>query len=436
MEVRTCVDESGRLELRSSANAARFLVDARRADGELLASTGDQTIRADLRAGECLTYRVDLAAASASNGDRALGNPAIWLLEPSSWLWQASPARAATLVLELPHDIAASVPWRPLDASGIRFELPPGGSGSGALTAFGRLARQSIDHAGGRIELAVLAPPGSDLARRLTQWQIEASGLLLQAYGRLPLPSTQVLVVPRSGASEPVPWAQSNRSAGVALQFHVDAEAPLDALRADWTAAHEYAHLMHPYLGREGSWLAEGLASYYQNLFRARAGLIGEDDAWRLLHAGFARGASNRSRTPLSQASRSMRAERSFMRIYWTGAAFWLEADVALRRSGVPSASVDAALAHFANCCLPQRRSWAPAQFVAELDRGLGLDILVPLFERYRQRTDFPDIASAGRELGLGQDGSALPDAGPAAATLRRAIMAPREQVEEDADRP
>jgi hypothetical protein len=423
LDVRVCGDVDRTIELRAGAGAAGRLMGATRERGAI-AVDGSTILAEDWNVGECLTYRVDLDASPSSARAAALLDDDIWLLEPSAWLWREADPGATTLTLALTDGMAASLPW-PATAvgGGDRYDLPARSAAGGALTAFGRLAHRTVEHGGRRIELAVLATPGSPRAERLLKWQTEASELLMQAYGRLPLPSTQVLVIPVNGSGDPVPWAQSNRSAGVALHFHVDARATLADLRNDWTAAHEYAHLMHPYLGSEGSWLAEGLASYYQNILRARTGLIDEADAWRSLYAGFGRGARARAGTALSQASKAMRAERGFMRIYWSGAAFWLEADIALRRSGVAGASVDAALASFARCCLPQRRPWSPAAFVAELDRGLDVDVFRRLFERYRQRTDFPELADASRALGLDDDGSIAHPTDGAAFSLRRSIM-------------
>jgi hypothetical protein len=71
------------------------------------------------------------------------------------------------------------------------------------------------------------------------------------------------------------------RRNSVAVLLYVRKGASLEELRADWTAAHELSHLFHPYLGDDGRWLAEGLASYYQNVLRARSGLLEEADAWR-----------------------------------------------------------------------------------------------------------------------------------------------------------
>ena len=65
----------------------------------------------------------------------------------------------------------------------------------------------------------------------------------------------------------------------------MDPDRPLDDLRTDWTATHEFSHLLLPYVSRRDRWLSEGLASYYQNVLRARDGRLSETDAWRKLDA-------------------------------------------------------------------------------------------------------------------------------------------------------
>lgn len=424
--LRACGGGDGTLVLAGAAGAGQALARASRSDGGAVRRDGAQLIAPGWSEGACLDYAIDLRRAVDAS-DRTEGDPAgatTWVLAPDAWLWRQRPASPALLRVDLPPGWRVSLPWPPGRADERIWNLPAATGSAPARTAFGRLALDAVQLPGGRVEVAVLAPPGGELANRLIEWQRGVARLPLQLFGRMPVSHTQVLVRPMAGGGDPVPWAQSRRGGGVALDFRVDPDASVDALAADWTAAHEYAHLFHPWLGADGSWLAEGLASYLQNVLRARAGLITQDQAWRRLHAGFARGAAAPSGPSLEQAARQLRRERNYMRVYWSGAAFWLQADIALRRAGPGRLSVDAALEHFAGCCLPQGRSWSAAQFVAELDRGLGVALLVPMFDRHRRATGFPDLDAAWSALGLARgSGQPLPGAGPEAAALRAAIM-------------
>jgi len=198
-------------------------------------------------------------------------------------------------------------------------------------------------------------------------------------------------------------------------------DADYGALRSDWTAVHELSHLYHPYLGESGRWLAEGLASYYQNVFRARAGVLGTDEAWERLDAGFRRGEAAASGPRLDAMGRG---RGGTMRVYWAGAAYWLEADLALRSGS--GTTLDSVLDRYARCCLQGGDSVAPADFAAALDRIAGGNAFTALYRRYAAARAFPPLEDAYRRLGISRDRDRLEFAGnDGPRQLRDAIMAP-----------
>lgn len=263
---------------------------------------------------------------------------------------------------------------------------------------------------------------GAERARVLRDWVTETARTALTAFGRFPLEEATVRVseVERPGNS-PVPWGQTSRRDPVAVLLYVRKDASLEELRADWTAVHELSHLFHPYLGDEGRWLAEGLASYYQNVLRARGGLLGEAEAWRRLDAGFGRGEREDSGLRLDELSRRHRGR---MRVYWAGAAYWLERDIALHRAG---SSLDEVLARYSDCCLRGTGEVAPEDFVAQLDRIAGGGGFRRGFERYAASRAFPPLDASYEALGLGRvDGNLRFTDRAGALALRRAIMGRR----------
>ncbi|MGI8561559.1 MAG: hypothetical protein ACR2J7_09045 [Luteimonas sp.] len=269
-----------------------------------------------------------------------------------------------------------------------------------------------------RIEVVGVA----DQARTdmLQRWAAEAARTTLTESGRFPLKKARVRISQRAGRGDsPVPWGQTSRRGEVSVLLYVREDATYGELRGDWTAVHEFSHLFHPYLGDSGRWLAEGLASYYQNVLRARAGLLDPDEAWRRLDGGFARGRQATTGDVTLQALG--RSRGGTMRIYWAGAAYWLEADLALRRQGT---SLDAVLADHAACCLRGTAWVQPGDFVAALDAAADLDVLRPLFARHASATAFPALEAAYAELGLAKSGKTLRFShGDDAARLREAIM-------------
>ncbi len=271
------------------------------------------------------------------------------------------------------------------------------------------------------LRIAVIGVEDQARVELLHRWAAEAARATLTVSGRFPLKSARARIFQRaSRSSEAVPWGQTSRRGEVAVLLYVRPDATLDELRADWTAVHEFSHLYHPYLGADGRWLAEGLASYYQNVLRARAGLLRPDEAWQRLEGGFARGRRATDDTPLADIGRDRGAT---MRIYWAGAAYWLDADLALRKRG---SSLDAVLDRHARCCLNGSASMTPVEFVAALDEAGGDGVFARLYRDYSASRKFPSQQAAYTTLGIEANGGSLQfSSRPQAAGLRAAIMGP-----------
>lgn len=254
----------------------------------------------------------------------------------------------------------------------------------------------------------------------LQRWIRESAEATKTLSGRFPLRDAYVRVQQiDSRDSSPVPWGQTQRRRGVGVLLYVRRNADYDALRGDWTAVHELSHLYHPYLGDSGRWLAEGLASYYQNVFRARAGMLGADEAWQRLDAGFRRGEAATSDMRLDAVGRG---RGGTMRVYWAGAAYWLEADLMLRRER--GTSLDTVLDEYARCCLDGNAMLAPDDFIAALDQLAGGELLATLYQRHAALREFPALDSTCRQLGIERRGNGLRFAGTRdAVRLRKAIM-------------
>jgi len=300
---------------------------------------------------------------------------------------------------------------------------PPASAAATREEGASALSVETLKLPGGALTVEVA---GFDDPRRVAElraWLGECVQAALTAYGRLPLRQARVRIAPATQPSDiPVPWGQTSRRDGdVAVLLFVRLDATPAALRADWTAVHELSHLFHPFLGDDGRWLAEGLASYYQNVLRARAGLMDEADAWRRLDAGFGRGRREDSGRPLRELGIG---HGGTMRVYWAGAAFWLEADLALRLRG---SSLDAVLSDYSRCCLRGSGQVAVEPFIADLDRIAGADVFAARYRRYAAATAFPSLEDSYAALGLEPqaDGLRFSDAAQAVA-LRRAVMGRR----------
>lgn len=429
LRVAACVDRAyAELRLDAQPGAFAYLLSAERNDGGGVMRSRRDLIARDLPADACVTTRIAAAVAAGSRrrDEGMLTAAGTWLLSPGVWLWRAD--EAGTLTLDLPDGMRASLPWQPRDAAHRTYALDAGGGDWPAWAAFGAIDERAI--AGGEgtaLRVAVVDPPNRARADELHQWLRETAQTTLSAYGRFPVPNAQVLVLEIDGRGDsPVPWGQTTRGGGVAVELFVRRGATLAQLRDDWTAAHELSHLFHPYLGERGRWLAEGLASYYQNVLRARAGMVSESYAWAHLDSGFARGRASAQGTPLRELGRVRGGDgkpgEGTMRIYWSGAAFWLQADIALRRER--GFGVERVLSDYARCCLPAAEGVDADAFIARLDRLSGSQVFSALAREYANAPRFPDLDTSYRELGLSiQAGEPRLNDDPAARRLRLAIM-------------
>jgi len=428
MAVRVCLPHAeNAVRFTADRAASRFIDDLARTSGPATARERGVWTANGWHAGECLSYRAALGRI-VDTGDRGLGarHGGAIVVDPDNWLLRLDDAdrRApAEVDVELPPGYAISAPWHPLGAT--RFSLPPTPKDWLARVAIGKFGSENIALRGGTLRLSIL--DGASAAQRamLQAWLAHVSRATLSAYGKLPLEDVQVLIVPdRDTNDEAVGFGQSSRGQGHALTLFIDPDKSPAAFDRDWVAVHELSHLFHPYLDDEGSWLAEGLATYYQNVLRARAGLLTPAEAWEQIDYGFARG---RGATRAGDVPLGASGERpNFMRVYWSGTAYWLEVDAELRRASGNRLDIDEALHRFDDCCLPSYRAWEPAEFVAKLDALMGTDVFRKHFDAYANRRDFPDLKPLYARLGLVRAGrqltfdDAAPDAG-----VRVAIMAP-----------
>lgn len=161
----------------------------------------------------------------------------------------------------------------------------------------------------------------------LKDWVMHAEQGMANLLGPLPF-EYRVFFHRRHNSDEPVPWARTDKHSALDVYFHVDTTFPWNAFREDWTAPHELTHLVFPYIHDEGRWFAEGIASYlqYQVMYANDTITWAEGMAEyrdRFKHA-VAQGPIDMSIVDLSMVAGELGA---YVRLYWGGAAFFMQAD-------------------------------------------------------------------------------------------------------------
>lgn len=328
--------------------------------------------------------------------------------------------------------LLAAEPWRPSARHRVTLALPEGASMSpifardaaGALfldershryvgyAAFGALETREIPVPGGCASVTIAASGALSRSPHLEPWIARAGLAAAQITGISTAHDAAITAIAMPG-SAPVLFGMAGRGVVPSVVL-LASEAPGAALETDWTLVHELTHLAMPYVRAEDAWISEGLATYYQEVLRARAGLQSEEDAWRALEDGFRRGAADGTGRTLREESRAMHTSRAYARIYWAGAAIALLWDLGLRARGL--GTLDERVARLASL---RDRTMSAEELLAALDDADG--VLRSIAERWLDDTRFPEIpALQPRPAGVMNPRAALASNGPCAGTIGR----------------
>ena len=113
------------------------------------------------------------------------------------------------------------------------------------------------------------------------------------------------------------------------------------------------------------------------------------------------------------------------MRVYWSGAWYFLVADTRLRLLSGGSRGLDQALAELNRCCANQQLS--VVEMVDLLDELNQLALFRPLFEEVARSTRLPEYAAIYASMGIDIiDGQVLlQEQGPGARLRRQLVSGP-----------
>jgi M61 glycyl aminopeptidase len=392
-----------------SHDAGEYLADVRDCDRAALIRLRNQRMMLPAGGIRCMSYTVDLQAAARSTDPEQLLAAGNIVVSPSLWLWRPTLVAGESIDIrfDLPEGMQVAVPWPRDEREPDAFRLSSSPESSSAPAVFGRFDYREIDVPGATLRVSV-PRTRSDKDDRVDsesifEWLRHTATDVSLAYGRFPNPSPQVVVLPvdksRRSASA-VPYGRVVRDGGEAIELFVDRDQPLEAYLRDWTATHEFSHLMLPYVAPAHRWVSEGFAQYYQNVLLARAGTYDPLEAWQKLYDGLERGRQSRPElSPNEATARGM--HNGQMKVYWSGAAIALMADVTLRERSGGTQTLDDVMERLQFCCLPSERAWSGPELFETLDLLAGTPVFMPLYRRYADTAGFPDTRPVFERLGL-----------------------------------
>ena len=389
-----------------SHDAGKYLLDVRSCDDDHRIRMRNQRMMLPQHGISCMNYTVDLERAAQEHRYDEMLAPENIIVSPSYWLWRPELRTGTDIQIKfrLPENVRVSVPWQRLPGDGPVYRLSKSPENAFAPAVFGGFDYREIEVPGATLRVTLLNGVREMDNESIFQWVHATATDVSLAYGRFPNPSPQVVVIPvgdgRINDRSAVPFGRVIRDGGETVELQVDQSQPLEALLSDWTATHEFSHLMLPYVERKHRWISEGFAQYYQNVLLTRSGAYDDLYAWQKLYDGYERGRASRPElSPNEAAAGGMRA--GLMKVYWSGAAIALMADVRLRERSGGEESLDDILDKFQACCLPSDRVWSGPELFARFDELASAPVFMPLYQRFADTAGFPDTSELFERLGL-----------------------------------
>ena len=147
--------------------------------------------------------------------------------------------------------------------------------------AFDRLPRTDLEVPGGTIHVA-FAPGDITLPKeKLLGWIRMSARAVTTYYGRFPVTSLRLLLVPVDGGR--IRGGTTWGYRGAAIRIPLGRDSTEDVLQRDWVMVHEMVHTALPDMPDRYAWLSEGLAVYVEPVARVQAGDLPAREIWQAM---------------------------------------------------------------------------------------------------------------------------------------------------------
>ena len=224
----------------------------------------------------------------------------------------------------------------------------------------------------------------------IMRWVERASAMVIDYFGRFPVPTLRVEIV--TGGAGALGWGQHFR--GKVLEIHAGRKTTKADVARDWVMVHEMMHCAFPWLLRKHRWCREGLSTYLEDVVRAEAGVITEQDVWRrwteLMPNGVPRG-------------EGFDKDRSWGATYWGGALFWLVVDLGIRERTNGERTLKDGLRVILNELGSSRTERKIEKVMATGDRATKTTVFTEQYKAFGREGKSLDLASMFERLGVSE---------------------------------
>jgi hypothetical protein len=285
-------------------------------------------------------------------------------------------------------------------------------------TVFGARTVRRLDAPGSTLRMALLDGPLGLGTERVARWIETAFGAVTAFYAQPPDSEVLVVIAPIP-KERGVKFGRLLPESAPGIVMLVGEKTSERDLADDWMLTHELFHIGTPSYGAKSGWFDEGLATYYEPLIRARAGLYSEKRVWEEFASEMPRGLGALTKVGLSNGE--TRDE-----LYWGGGLFCLLADVEARRRTAGKRGLEDGLRAVLRAGGNSSVVWSLEETFEAMDQGIGVPVLGELAKRHMAHgapVDFPRLLA---ELGVvvGKRGVSLDEKAPLSA-VRRAVLRP-----------
>jgi hypothetical protein len=249
----------------------------------------------------------------------------------------------------------------------------------------------------------------------LLAWVRMAADSVASYYHHYPVPHVLLRVIPYDGRGVRGGRTFGTEDGGM-IRIHVGKETIAAGLQKDWMLTHEMVHLSFPSVPDEHHWIEEGIAVYVEPIARVRAGYMDPAEMWFEVVRDMPQGLPEPGDEGLDHT-------HTWGRTYWGGALFCLVADVEIHRQTQNRKGLGDALRAILDAGGNIREDWDVEKAFAVGDRATGVSVLMPLYNKMKDRPYDVDLPAIWKELGIERDGNKVRflDSAPLAAT-REAI--------------
>ncbi|MEC9367839.1 MAG: hypothetical protein VX871_04025, partial [Pseudomonadota bacterium] len=288
--------------------------------------------------------------------------------------------------------------------------------------AFDRLPHERLPVRGGVLRVG-FAPGDLKLPKdRLLAWAAHSAEAVAVYFGRFPVGSARLLVVPVPGKG--VNGGQAFGHRGAAIRVQVGQFTGEQDLTHDWKMVHEMIHLSTPRMADRHDWLTEGIAVYVESIARVQAGHLPPEQIWGDFLRDMPQGLPG-------FGDRGLDNTPTWGRTYWGGAIFCLLADIAIRERTGNARGLQDALRGVVDAGGSNEGTWSIERFIDVADKATGVTALRELYETMGDRSVPTDLEALWRRLGVAEmDGRIVFDDDAELAHVRRRLtVRPVEQI-------